>query len=131
MEKQELKQNMSNCSQWTRLLYMLLFGVILYFVMAVLCVVVVVQAVFSLVTGSANENIQEFSKDLSRYITQIVLFLTYNENEMPYPFKPLGNEGGGDAQKKDEHEKEKDQHETIIDVEACDDNADDGDKPAA
>lgn len=120
MEKQELKQNIKNCSQWSRLLYMLLFGVILYLVMAVLCIVVVVQAIFSLVTGSTNENIQEFSKDLSRYITQIVFFLTYNENRKPYPFNPLDNV---------REENEKDEHETVIDVEACDDNADDGDKP--
>ena len=122
MEKQELKQNIKNCSQWSRLLYMLLFGFILYLVMAVLCVVVVVQAIFSLVTGKTNENIQEFSKDLSRYITQIVLFMTYNENEMPYPFNPLDNKG---------EVQETDEHETIIDVDACDDNADDDNSKAS
>lgn len=118
MEKQELKQNMSNCSQWGRLLYMLLFGAVLYLVMAVLCLVVVVQAVFALVTGSTNENIQEFSKDLSRYITQIVFFLTYNENKKPYPFNSLDNEREGS---------EKNEPESIIDVEKCDDKADEGD----
>ena len=118
MEKQELKQNISNCSQWSRLLYMLLFGAVLYLVMVVLCIVVIVQAVYALVKGSANENIQEFSKDLSRYITQIVFFLTYNENRKPYPFNPLDNV---------REENVKDEHETIIDVDACDDKADDGD----
>lgn len=88
VEKEEFKQNIGNCAQWSRLIYMLLFGVVLYLVMSVLTVVVVVQVILALVTGNTNDNIRQFSTDLARYINQIVLFLTYNEDTRPFPFTP-------------------------------------------
>ncbi|MDT8372061.1 MAG: DUF4389 domain-containing protein [Gammaproteobacteria bacterium] len=90
METQELKGNLSNVNQWLRIAYMLLFGFILYFVMMVMWVVVVIQAIFALVTGQTNENLAPFSKDLSNYISHIVMFLTYNLEAKPFPFSPWG-----------------------------------------
>jgi hypothetical protein len=90
MESQDVKQNVSNGKQWKRILYMLVLGFILYFVMMVMWVVVFIQAVFSVLTGSTNEFLQPFSKDLSKYISDIVLFLTYNQEAKPFPFSPWG-----------------------------------------
>lgn len=87
MDKQALKNNVTNGNQWTRILYMLLFGVILYLVMMVLCVVVIVQVIFALISGSPNDDIRRFSSDLLRYLRQVVMFLTYNRDAKPYPFQ--------------------------------------------
>jgi hypothetical protein len=87
MDKQEIKNNITNSNQWIRILYMLLFGVILYLVMMVLCVVVVVQAVFALLTGNPNSEIRRFSGDLVRYLREIAAFLTYTTETKPYPFQ--------------------------------------------
>lgn len=87
MDKQEIKNNITNSNQWTRILYMVLFGVILYLVMMVLCVVVVVQAIFALLTGNPNSEIRRFSGDLVRYLREIAAFLTYTNETKPYPFK--------------------------------------------
>lgn len=90
METQEIKGNLSNVNQWMRVAYMLLFGFILYFVMMVMWAVVVIQAIFALVTGKINENLAPFSNELSNYISQIVMFLTYNEEAKPFPFSRWG-----------------------------------------
>jgi len=87
MDKQEIKNNITNGNQWTRILYMVLFGVILYLVMMVLCVVVVVQAIFALLTGKPNTEIRRFSADLVRYLREIAAFLTYTDEAKPYPFQ--------------------------------------------
>ena len=87
MDKQEIKNNIMNGNQWTRILYMLLFGVILYLVMIVLCVVVVVQAVFALLTGNPNSEIRRFSGDLVRYVHEVAAYLTYTNETKPYPFQ--------------------------------------------
>lgn len=110
MEKQEIKDNLSDCGQWKRLVYMLLFAMILYLTMMVLGLVVLVQVIFSLVTGQTNDNIQSFSKDLATYIHQIVLFLSYNDNRKPYPFNPLQQQDDFE-----ESEDEIDEHITGID----------------
>ncbi|AFI85599.1 DUF4389 domain-containing protein [Methylophaga nitratireducenticrescens] len=79
-------------AQLVRLLYMLLYGFVLYLTMSVLAIVVIVQFVFALFSGSSNESIRGFSKDLARFIQQIVLFLTYNDERKPFPFTPLYDE---------------------------------------
>tara|TARA_R110001583_G_scaffold25094_3_gene91153 strand:+ start:844 stop:1224 length:381 start_codon:yes stop_codon:yes gene_type:complete len=87
MDQQAIKNNITNSNQWTRILYMLLFGVILYLVMMVLCAVVVVQAIFALLTGNPNSEIRRFSGDLVRYLREIAAFLTYTCEAKPYPFQ--------------------------------------------
>ncbi len=90
MGSQDIKKNVSNAKQWIRILYMLIFGFILYFVMMVMWVVVFIQAIFAVITGSTNEHLQTFSKDLSKYISDMVMFLTYNLESKPFPFSPWG-----------------------------------------
>lgn len=84
--------NNNEKNQLIRLLYMLLYGFVLYLTMSVLAIVVIVQFVFALFSGSSNESIRSFSKDLAQFIQQIVLFLTYNDDKKPFPFNPLYDE---------------------------------------
>lgn len=91
MDKTGLEES-GEKAQLIRLLYMLLYGFVLYLTMSVLAIVVIVQFVFALFSGSANASIRNFSKDLGRFIQQIVLFLTYNTEIKPFPFNPLYDE---------------------------------------
>lgn len=79
-------------AQLIRLLYMLLYGFVLYLTMSVLALVVIVQFVFALFSGRPNESIRGFSRDLAQFIHQIVLFLSYNSERNPFPFTPLYEE---------------------------------------
>ena len=48
--------------------------------------VIFLQIASALFTGEANQNILSFGKKLSAYIYHILLFLTYNTDELPFPF---------------------------------------------
>lgn len=82
----------SERTQLIRLLYMLLFGLVMYLALMVLVVVVIVQFVFALFAGEANAGIRNFSRDLAQYLHQITLFLSYNDERRPFPFNPLYDE---------------------------------------
>ena len=84
--KEELKENILQPSQWIRVLYMVLFFIICWVIEIVLIVVVIGQALFSIITGKDNENLRSFGKSLSYYIYQILQFLTYNSEQKPFPF---------------------------------------------
>lgn len=86
MDNETVKKNVSNKNQWLRILYMILFAVILYLVMMLVAVVVIVQLLFALVTGKPNEDIGDFADDLSQYVYRIVAFLTYTDDRRPFPF---------------------------------------------
>lgn len=86
MENEVVKQNVFSKRQWLRILYMVLFAVVLYLVMMLVAVVVLVQALFALVTGKPNDDIGDFASDLSTYVYRIVAFLTYSDDRRPFPF---------------------------------------------
>lgn len=92
MENDQVKQNLSSKDQWLRILYMVLFAVVLYLVMMLVAVIAIVQALFALVSGKPNEDVGDFASDLSTYVYRIVAFLTYSDDRRPFPFNSWEDE---------------------------------------
>lgn len=132
-EQEQLKQNLQNPNQWRRILYMLLFWIILYLVMMVSGALILIQVLFALITGSDNENLRKFAAGLIKYINQLLSFLTYNENRRPFPFAAWGELEAHEPppikvqDDVSQVEDEVDEHESIIDSTPSDND----DKPSA
>ena len=75
-----------NCNTWIRLVYMLLFGVLLMAARLVISLVVVVQFLLVLIIGSDNENLRNLGQGLGKWVYRTVMFLTFNAEEKPFPF---------------------------------------------
>ena len=73
---------------WWRGLYMLLFAVLYSAAKAVVVVVVVFQFFYVVIKGKQNEQLLKFGKALGQYIYEILLFLTFNREEHPFPMSP-------------------------------------------
>ena len=86
MDTEELKSNITSGEHWLRLVYMLLFAVLLYVAGMVMGVVIVLQFLFALLTGGNNDNLRHFGQVLSLYIYDCLNFLTYNTEQKPFPF---------------------------------------------
>ena len=84
---EKMKSNLLSSTHWLRLVFMVLFAVILQVAAAVMWVVVILQFLFSLLTGQNNDNLREFGHSLSVFIYQTWQFLSYNSEEKPYPFQ--------------------------------------------
>lgn len=96
MDNETLKSNLTSGEHWLRLLYMLLFAVVLYVAAIVVGLVIVVQFLFALISGKANDNLKQFGGSLSRYIFQVLRFMTYNREEKPFPFSDWPESDGSD-----------------------------------
>lgn len=83
---EQLKSNLTSSKHWFRLVYMILFAVLLQVALAVMWVLVVIQFLFALITGNDNRNLRSFGASLSQYIYQAIQFLTYNSEDKPFPF---------------------------------------------
>ena len=92
----DLKSHLSKKSTWMRLLYMILFVIAFNVAELVTGVIVVVQILFKLFTGQVNEQLRNFGHTLAIYFRQTVAFLTYDTEDMPYPFAPWP-EGAAEA----------------------------------
>jgi hypothetical protein len=97
MTGNEFKKNVSSPPTWTRGLFILLFALIYGIAEMVVTAVVAFQFCYTLITGRNNRQIRDFGQDLSTFIYQIMLFLTYNSEDKPYPFGPWPDQppGGG------------------------------------
>lgn len=85
--EEKLKSNVLSASHWLRLVFMVLFALILQVAVLVMWVVVVVQFLFSLLAGETNTHLRTFGHSLATFIYQTWLFLSYNTEEKPYPFQ--------------------------------------------
>jgi hypothetical protein len=82
----ELKDNLRKRQTWLRGLYMLLFVVIYHIAEFVVGAVVLLQFIFTLVSGDTNARLLRFGQSLSLYIYQMLRFLSFNSEDMPFPF---------------------------------------------
>ncbi len=90
-----MKQRLTSRNLWRRALYMLFFVLAYGIAEAVVAVVVVVQFLFVLISGRANENLLVFGNNLSTYVREILQFQTFNSEYLAYPFGDWPDEGLG------------------------------------
>jgi hypothetical protein len=83
---QEINDNLKRVSTWKRIFFILVFGAIMGVVRILLWLIVLLQVVYSLLTGKVNQNVLGFSKKMSAYIYHMWLFMTFNTEELPFPF---------------------------------------------
>ena len=82
----DIEANLKSRSTWLRLLFMIILGFIYGLSRFVVGAVVVLQFLWVLFTGETNERMLVFGRSLSTYTYQLLLYLTYNSEERPFPF---------------------------------------------
>ena len=80
------KGTLSNSNTWVRLAYLFVFTLLLMAARLVITLVVIVQFLLVLVTGSDNENLRNLGQGLGKWVYQTVMFLTFNTDSKPFPF---------------------------------------------
>ena len=73
-------------SIWVRGFFMLLMIFIFQVSGTVMFVVMIIQFVLLLLNHTPNARLVSFGRSLGRYMQQIVNFLTYASEEIPFPF---------------------------------------------
>lgn len=103
-ELDEIVDNLREPSSWLRIVFMVGFGVVMYLIIAPLILILMVaQALFSVLTGESNYNLRRFGKALTEYVQQILLYLSYNSHDKPFPFDDfpeLDEEAASDSESK-------------------------------
>ena len=79
----------SNPPTWQRALYMILFGIVGYAVLLFVFFLAVVQFILVVINGAKNENLCRLASRINSYLTQILDFLSFTSDSVPFPFSPL------------------------------------------
>ena len=71
-----------------RVLYMLLFGIVFWILTWTLAVAALLQLLLRLINGRPHAEVARFGSALARYSHELIDFLTFATDRMPYPFAP-------------------------------------------
>ena len=85
-EESPIAKNLKSKSIWMRLVFMLIIGFLYSVSRIVVGAVIVVQFLWVLFTNETNAKLQSFGKSLAAYTNEIILYLTFNTEDRPYPF---------------------------------------------
>ncbi len=83
-----MKENAKNVDTWIRGLFIVIFGFIFYFLYIIIGLLVIFQFVTKVLTGGLNQNLLDFSSGMTRYVQQILLYITFHSENRPFPFSP-------------------------------------------
>ena len=92
-----VKNNLRRQSTWLRLFFMLVVILLYWVARLVVGMVVLLQFFWVLFTGETNKSLEKLGQSLATYTYQIIRYLTYNTEELPFPFDidwpvgPLGS----------------------------------------
>ena len=79
--------NLKQGSAWVRVILMIAFAVVLYVIIpAIVLVLMITQTLFVFITGDSNDNLRVLGTALSKYIFEVLQFLSYASDNRPFPF---------------------------------------------
>jgi len=92
-----LEDHIKSGVTWKRLLFMILFVALWSISRIVVLAVVVLQFFWVLLSGQTNARLLSFGLSLATYSYQIIVYLSYNSEEQPFPFSdwPAGAPDAG------------------------------------
>lgn len=71
---------------WMRGLFMLLMAVAFHLCTTVLGIVTIIQFLIALLSDTPNDRLASFGRSMGNYFRQIVNYLTFATEEVPFPF---------------------------------------------
>ena len=94
--KQEGDSGQNQKTIWIRILYMLLFAIVFSIAETLIYLLAIVSVISMIIKDRPITQLVDFGADLSEYILSITRFLTFNDDQLPWPF----SEWPSDPQKK-------------------------------
>ncbi len=85
-------ENAKDVDVWIRGLFIVIFGVIFYFLYGIIWLLVIFQFLTKVVTRGLNPQLMDFSYKLTRYAMQILSYITFQSETRPFPFSPWPGE---------------------------------------
>ena len=86
MDPEIVKENIQKPYIWTRFIHMIVLFVAFNITELVLYSIIILQFLSTLLTTKRFTNLDKLSSDLSHYAKNIMLYLSFNHDNRPFPF---------------------------------------------
>ncbi len=88
-----MNEQLENKSTWTRILFVALFWIVFHITQFILLAVAIGQCLFTLFSGNPNAQLMKLGDSLSRYVHEILAYVTFNTDQRPFPFSDFPHSG--------------------------------------
>lgn len=85
-DQASLEEHLRNRSTWKRFLFMIVVAVLFWLGVIVGLMVILLQFLWVLFTGRTKKEFSAVGRQLAEYSKEIVLYLSFNTDERPFPF---------------------------------------------
>ena len=92
----QAKQDVTTRGLWLRFLFMVLFWFVFCVLHGLLALMVGVQFLIVLFSGSPNQRLVKFGHELGIYYHDIIVFITFKTEARPFPFSDWRREHTGE-----------------------------------
>lgn len=75
-----------------RLLHLLLFAVVFWVLCWAVALTAIVQLVLRVFAGASNADLRRFGSALARYAAQVIAYLSFASDRLPFPFSEWPDE---------------------------------------
>ncbi len=82
----EFEKHVKSRSTWLRLMFMLIYYVLISIAGMVGTVVVVLGFLWVLFTGEVNRQLRQAGQGVAAYVYEIIRYLSFNTDDRPFPF---------------------------------------------
>lgn len=89
MESENSKSSLTAPDKWARIVLMACFALAGWVVLVILTVMILMQTLIVLVTGSGNDKLQSGGKLFTDYLQQIIMYMIFATDDRPWPFAPF------------------------------------------
>ena len=81
-----MQENLKSRNTWLRLLFMVMYSVLIWLAGLVGIVVVILGFLWVLFTGEVNRELRQVGQSVASYVYEIIRYLSFNTDEKPFPF---------------------------------------------
>ncbi len=85
-DQASIEENLRNRSTWKRFLFMIVVAVLFWLGVIVGIIVILLQFLWVLFTGRTKKEFSAVGRQLAEYSREIVLYMSFNTDERPFPF---------------------------------------------
>ena len=71
---------------WQRVIFVILFWIVFHISQLIIAAVAIGQCGFVLISGKPNNYLMQLGDSLSKYVAEILRYVTFNTDQKPFPF---------------------------------------------
>lgn len=86
IDQDQILTNLSNQHSWIRLIYMLIYGVMLHVAGLILWLLCGAQFICTLIFGADNQSLRNLTASIIGFVNDALRFVSYNSESRPFPF---------------------------------------------